>query len=57
MAVNPSARRLSERRFFALAAAVFPLLILLGFGRTFYLKGFFQSPPVRRNWCTYAQAC
>ena len=46
MAVNPSARRLSERRFFALAAAVFPLLILLGFGRTYYLKGFFQSPPV-----------
>ena len=47
MAVSPSAsRRLTERRFFALAAALFPLLILLGFGRTYYLKGFFESPPV-----------
>jgi len=47
MAVNALAgRRLSEHRFFAFFAALFPLLILLGFGRTYYLKGFFPSPPV-----------
>lgn len=41
-----AARRQSEHRFFAFVAALFPLLILLGFGRTYYLKPLFQSPPV-----------
>ena len=33
------ARRHAERRFFVLVAATFPLLVLAGFGRTYYLKG------------------
>ena len=39
-------RRQSERRFFFLVALLFPLVVLAGFGRTYYLKGFFHSPPV-----------
>ena len=40
------ARRQAERRFFAAVAVLFPLLILLGFGRTYYLKPLFVSPAV-----------
>lgn len=39
-------RRESEHRFFFLVAVLFPLLVLAGFGRTYYLKGFFATPPV-----------
>jgi hypothetical protein len=39
-------RRQFERRFFLLVAVLFPLVILAGFGRTYYLKGLFSSPPV-----------
>jgi hypothetical protein len=39
-------RRVSERRIFAAVATLFPLLVLAGFGRTYYLKPFFASPPV-----------
>lgn len=39
-------RRQSERRFFFLVAVLFPLIVLAGFGRTYYLKGLFDSPPV-----------
>ena len=47
MAVQPLvSRRQTERRFFAAVAAAFPLLILLGFGRSYYLKPLFASPPV-----------
>ena len=47
MAVQSLAvRRQAERRFFAVIAVVFPLLILLGFGRSYYLKPLFASPPV-----------
>ena len=38
--------RLFDRRMFAAAAIVFPLLVLLGFGRTYYLKAFFDVPPL-----------
>jgi hypothetical protein len=39
-------RRESEHKFFFLVAVLFPLLLLAGFGRTYYLKGFFATPPV-----------
>jgi len=38
--------RLFDRRIFAAAAIVFPLLVLLGFGRTYYLKALFDVPPL-----------
>jgi hypothetical protein len=41
-----AARRHAERRFFVLVAAMFPLVVLAGFGRTYYLKSFFASRPV-----------
>jgi hypothetical protein len=47
MAVNqlPDPRA-TTRRFFAMVAIAFPLIILAGFGRTYYLKPFFNAPPV-----------
>lgn len=45
--VGPGAdRRLFERRFYAAAAAVFALVVLAGFARTYYLKGLFGTPPL-----------
>jgi hypothetical protein len=39
-------RRLFERRLFMTAAIAFPLIIVAGFGRTYYLKGLFDVPPL-----------
>jgi hypothetical protein len=39
-------RRLFDRRMFLVAAVLFPLLILAGFGRTYYLRGLFDVPPL-----------
>ena len=39
-------QRAFDRRLFAIAAVLFPLIILFGFGRTYYLRGFFDFPPV-----------
>lgn len=39
-------RRRYDRRLFMTAAIVFPLIILAGFGRTYYLKGLFDAPPL-----------
>jgi hypothetical protein len=36
----------TERRFFLVVAVLFPLLVLAGFGRTYYVKGLFASPPL-----------
>ncbi|MEO7538638.1 MAG: hypothetical protein ABIV21_01295 [Pyrinomonadaceae bacterium] len=38
--------RSSDRRLFALAAVLFPLIVLIGFGRTYYLKFAFDAPPL-----------
>jgi hypothetical protein len=35
-----------DRRLFRLAAVAFPLLVLVGFARTYYLKGAFGTPPL-----------
>jgi len=39
-------RRLFDRRLFKIAAFVFPLIILAGFARTYYLRGLFDVPPL-----------
>lgn len=39
-------RHLFDRRLFKAAAIAFPLIVLAGFGRTYYLKGFFDVPPL-----------
>jgi uncharacterized membrane protein YozB (DUF420 family) len=33
-----------DRRLYALLALLFPLVVLIGFARTYYLKGFFDTP-------------
>jgi hypothetical protein len=38
-----------DHRFFAAAAAVMLFAVLVGFGPTFYLKPFFNNPPVARS--------
>lgn len=45
MAVNPNIdRRGKERRLYLWMALIIPLIVLAGFARTYYLKGFFSSP-------------
>jgi len=39
-------RRLFDRRMFLVAAILFPLIILAGFARTYYLRGLFDVPPL-----------
>jgi hypothetical protein len=39
-------RRLFDRRLFLATALAFPLIVIAGFGRTYYLKGFFGVPPL-----------
>ena len=49
MAINDTAsRRAFERRFFLMIAILFPIVALIGFAPTYYLKGLFNSPPVPR---------
>jgi hypothetical protein len=38
--------RQSDRRLFAAVALIFPLIVLIGFARTYYLKAAFDTPPV-----------
>jgi hypothetical protein len=39
-------RRLFDRRLFRIAAIVFPAIVLVGFARTYYLRGLFDVPPL-----------
>ena len=48
MAISENAlNRTREHRFYILAAILFPLIILIGFARTYYLRFFFDAPPLR----------
>ena len=38
--------RLFDRRLFLAAAVLFPLVVLAGFARTYYLRGLFDAPPL-----------
>ncbi len=44
--VNVLQRRPSDRNFFLLAAVMFPLLVLIGYFRTYYFSAFFDVPSV-----------
>ncbi len=47
MAMNePFDWRQFDRRLFAAIAVLFPLIVLIGFGRTYYLKFAFGAPPL-----------
>ena len=47
MAMTPAIhRRISDRPLYLLAAIIFPLIVLAGFARTYYLKGYFATPPL-----------
>jgi hypothetical protein len=47
MASTPNLhRRVSDRPLYLLAAIVIPLIVLAGFARTYYLKGYFATPPL-----------
>ena len=39
-------RRAFDRRLYLAASILFPLLMLVGFGRTYYLKAVFGTPPL-----------
>ena len=38
--------RRSDRRLYAAIALLFPIIVLIGFGPTYYLKGAFNGPPL-----------
>ncbi|HET7220948.1 MAG TPA: hypothetical protein VFJ02_23000 [Vicinamibacterales bacterium] len=42
-------RRLFDRRLYLTAAVLFPLIVVAGFARTYYLKGVFGTPPLSSN--------
>jgi hypothetical protein len=47
LALNEAlAKRQFDRRMFMAAAIAFPLIVLIGFGRTYYFKGLFNVPPL-----------
>ena len=46
MAVTPPLARSRERRTYIWFAILMPLVVLLGFARTYYLKGFFDTPAI-----------
>ena len=46
MAATPSLSRGRDRRSYIWFAILMPLVVLLGFARTYYLKGFFDTPPI-----------
>jgi len=39
-------RRISDRKLYLLAAILIPIIVVTGFARTYYLKGFFTTPPI-----------
>src|SRR5262245_17661019 len=48
IARKATAGRNFDHRFFIAVAILFPLAVLIGFGPTFYLKPFFNTPPMTR---------
>ena len=47
MAVAEAAlTRIREKRIYLIAAILFPLVVLIGFGRTYYFKPFIGAPPL-----------
>ena len=47
MAMNPSIQTAGKgRRLYIWFAVFMPIIVLVGFARTYYLKGFFGNPPL-----------
>lgn len=46
---NALERRAFERRFFLVIAILFPVVALIGFAPTYYLKPLFNTPPIPRT--------
>jgi hypothetical protein len=47
VATNPAVQRSGrDRRLFTWFAVLMPFIVLLGFARTYYLKGFFDTPAI-----------
>lgn len=47
MAANQTvSRRINDRRLYIWAAILTPIIVLIGFARTYYLKGLFSSPAI-----------
>ena len=47
MAANPAVQRSGrDRRLYTWFAILMPFIVLLGFARTYYLKGFFETPAI-----------
>ena len=46
MAMNPRIQTGKDRHLYIWAAALVPVIVLAGFARTYYLKGFFGNPPL-----------
>jgi uncharacterized membrane protein len=47
MAVSEAALiRVREKRVYLIAAILLPLIVLIGFGRTYYFKPFIEAPPL-----------
>jgi uncharacterized membrane protein YozB (DUF420 family) len=47
MAANPAVQRSArDRRLYTWFAILMPFIVLLGFARTYYLKGFFDTPTI-----------
>jgi hypothetical protein len=44
--MSTSIPRSNDRRLYIWAAALVPVIVLIGFARTYYLKGFFGNPPL-----------
>lgn len=56
MAINSAfIRRPTDHKFFWGVAAVFPLLVLAGYFKTYYFKAFFDVPPAA-NWLVHFHA-
>jgi hypothetical protein len=44
--MSTSILRSNDRRLYLWVAALVPVIVLIGFARTYYLKGFFGNPPL-----------
>ena len=46
MATETINRRINDRKLYIWAAIIVPVIVLLGFARTYYLKGLFSTPAI-----------
>ena len=42
--MDPVIPRMKDRRLYVAAASLIPIIVLVGFARTYYLKGLFGTP-------------